>query len=308
MAAPIIQRPAKYWFADDYAGSTIDPNVGVVHTTEGTSLPWYDGGALAPNYTATPDFAKKRLVWTQHFPDTMSARALKNLPGGVQTNTLNCIQIELVGTCDKATSDKWSAQHIYWPGAPQWALDEVAEFVALKHQQLGIRIEGPEQIGKAWRAYPASYGQKASQRFSFAQWSAFYGWCGHQHVPENDHGDPGSLNWSYIETKAKAIIAGPKPPTTKPPGSKPTPTLPEVLQMELDDVVIAAIPASGGNPAVPAVTVRAVLAADWWLTQNHKVGGKFEQVHANWKADGTKGTLAQQLQRIEDDTDNPAGA
>lgn len=214
MAAPIIQKPAKYWFADDYKGSTIDPNVGVVHTTEGTSLPWYDGGAKAPTYTGTPDFAKQRLVWTQHFPDTMSARALRNEAGGVETNTLNCLQIELVGTCDLATSKKWTAagrQHIFWPDAPQWALDELAEFVALKYRELGIRIEGPEQVGKAWAAYPASYGKAASQRFSFAQWKDFYGWCGHEHVPENDHGDPGALPWAYVETKAKAIVA-PKPP------------------------------------------------------------------------------------------------
>jgi hypothetical protein len=214
MPAPLIQKVTKYWFADDYKGSTIDPNVGVLHTTEGTSLPWYDGGAKAPHYTATPDFTRKRLIWTPHFPDTMSSRALRNEAGGVETNTLNCIQIELVGTCDKTTSDKWKAagrNHIYWADAPQWALDEVAEFVALKYRELGIRIEGPEQIGKAWRAYPSSYGKSASQRFSFAQWRAFYGWCGHQHVPENDHGDPGNINWTYIETKAKAVVSGQQP-------------------------------------------------------------------------------------------------
>lgn len=302
MAAPIIQRPDKYWFADNYKGSTIKPNVGVIHTTEGTSLPWYDGGAKAPNYTATPDFGKQRLIWTQHYPDTMSSRALRNESGGVETNTLNCIQIELVGTCDPGTSEKWKAagrNHIFWADAPQWALDEVAEFVALKNRERGIRIEGPEQINEAWAAYPASYGKGASQRFSFAQWKNFYGWCGHQHVPENDHGDPGRLNWAYIETKAKAIVSG--KPTTTPPGASPV-TPKELLEMELDDVVVAA---SGGKPAV---TVRGVLAKLNWMCDEHAVGGKFEKTHANWKADGTKGPLAQQLQRIEDDTDNPTPA
>lgn len=292
MAAPIIQRTAKYWFADNYKGSTIKPNVGVIHTTEGTSLPWYDGGAKAPNYTATPDFGRKRLIWTQHYPDTMSSRALRNESGGVETNTLNCIQIELVGTCDPGTSSKWTAagrNHIFWAAAPQWALDEVAEFVALKNRERGIRIEGPEQIGKSWAGYPASYGKGASQRFSFTQWKAFYGWCGHQHVPENDHGDPGRLNWAYIETKAKSLVAGTQPP------SVPAPTIPkELLDMSLDDVVIAA---ANGKPAV---TVRAVLADMWWLTQNHGVGKKFEHIHAEFAEDGE---LNKQLDRIEADTD-----
>jgi hypothetical protein len=90
------------------------------------------------------------------------------------------------------------------------------------------------------------------------------------------------------------VIIAPKPPT----GSTST----EVLEMQLSDVVIAA---SGGQAAV---TVRDVLAKQYWLANEHRQGGSLQLLHGNWKADGTKGTLAQQLQRIEDDTDNPAGA
>jgi hypothetical protein len=224
VAAPIIQKTDKYWFADDYKGSTIKPNVVVWHSTEGTSLPWYDGGAKAPHYTAVPDFDAKRLTWVVHFPDTMSSRALRNEAGGVETNTLNCIQVELVGTCDSVTSKKWTGanrRHIYWPAAPTWALDEVAEFIAYQHKKNNIRIEGPEQFGKSFRAYPASYGKGAAQRFTFDQWKKFYGHCGHQHVPENSHGDPGSFNWTYVEQKAKTLVApsaaGSLPPVCNPP-------------------------------------------------------------------------------------------
>jgi hypothetical protein len=209
MPAPIIRRTDKYWFADNYQGAPIDPDKGVLHTTEGTTLPWYDGGAKAPHYTAVPDFTAKRLVWHIHFPDTMSSRALRNESGGVETNTEDCIQVELVGTCDATTSSQWKAAgrgHIYWPDAPQWALDELAEFVAYQFRKNGIRIEGPEQVGEPWRAYPASYGKGAAQRFTFAQWNAFKGWCGHQHVPENSHGDPGGLDWAYVEKKAKQLV------------------------------------------------------------------------------------------------------
>lgn len=227
MAAPIIRRTDKYWFADDYKGSPIDPNVVVWHTTEGRTLPWYSGGASAPHYTAMPDFAAKRLIWHVHFPENMSARALRNESGGVETNTLNCIQVELVGTCSSATAEDWAGDDfIYWEKAPQWALDEVAEFVAMQHRKNGIRVEGPEQAGEVFAGYKAgaaggSYGKSASQRFSFAQWRQFQGHCGHQHVPENSHGDPGSLNWGYIERKAKTLLAPPVqanlPPVVNPP-------------------------------------------------------------------------------------------
>ncbi|MFD3560872.1 hypothetical protein ACFWVU_14500 [Streptomyces sp. NPDC058686] len=45
----------------------------------------------------------------QHFPANMSSRALVNRNGGVETNTLNVVQIELVGTCVKG------GPGLYWP-------------------------------------------------------------------------------------------------------------------------------------------------------------------------------------------------
>lgn len=189
-----------------YPGSVITPNAGVIHTTEGTTLPGYSGGAVAPNYTAVPDFRNQRLEWHNHFPDERSSRALVNSSGGVETNTLNVVQIELVGTCDPRTHADWKnrgIQHIYWPEAPDWALDDVADFVADMNKRHGIKIQGP----KNWVAYPESYGA-GGQRFTFAEWRAFYGWCGHQHVPENVHGDPGAFPWAEVEKRAKAIVAG----------------------------------------------------------------------------------------------------
>jgi hypothetical protein len=49
---------------------------------------------------------------------------------------------------------------------------------------------------------PASYGASPA-RMSFAQWQNFTGWCGHQHVPENDHGDPGSMDFARVIALAK---------------------------------------------------------------------------------------------------------
>ena len=194
------------WYQDNYPGAVMDPNCGVLHTTEGTSLPGYSGGATAPNYTAVPDFSRKRLRWFAHFPDERSSRALRNLGGGVETNTANVVQVELVGTCDPGTRDRWKREgrtFIFWPDAPEWALDDLAEFIAWMHKAHGIKISGP----RTWAPYPSSYANGAGQRFSFAQWRSFYGWCGHQHVPENTHGDPGSLPWGRVAAKARALVA-----------------------------------------------------------------------------------------------------
>ena len=184
-----------------YSGSDMEVNCGCIHTTEGPTLYDYNDGASAPTITSVPDFRNKRLVHHQHFDIDESARALVNKPGGVQTNTANVFQWELVGTCDPATSKKWTAQgiqHIYWPNPPDWAIREVAAVMQWLHKNHGVPLTGRPE----WRAYPASYGA-TSVRMSFAEWTKFTGWCGHQHVPENDHGDPGALPFARILAVAK---------------------------------------------------------------------------------------------------------
>lgn len=187
-----------YWYEDNYPGDPFEANVGVLHTTEGTSLPSYGGGASAPNFTAVPDFERKKLRWYQHFRVDTSSRALMNLRGGVETNTLNALQVELVGTCDPAAHRRWSRQHIFWPEAPDWALVELARFVRWCSDEHRI----PMRSTVRWLSYPSSYGS-TSARLSGGQWQDYYGWLGHQHVPENNHGDPGSLNMARVLTFAK---------------------------------------------------------------------------------------------------------
>jgi hypothetical protein len=178
-------------FASAFVGSAMSPNCLVLHTTEGTSWPSYSGGAVAPHLTALPDFTNKRLVWRQHFPVTMSARALVNRDGGVQTNTANCIQIELVGTSGWASSEnKYADYHLgdewYWAKhATDWMLRDVAAFIRWCHTEWGIPYSAPYAFDD-WRG-------NHSHRMSNAQWRAFEGVCGHSHVPENSHTDPGAF-------------------------------------------------------------------------------------------------------------------
>jgi hypothetical protein len=190
-----------YWYGGKYPGSAMESNVVVWHTTEGTSLPSYSGGAEAPNLTAKPDFAAKKLAWFQHFDFDVSARALVNKAGGVETNTLNVCQIEIVGTCDPATHAKWTKagySHLYTPELPDWAIRDLAAFAKWAHDQHGV----PLASSVTFKAYPGSYGANGV-RMTAAKWTAFTGHCGHQHVPENDHGDPGQFPMAAILTAAK---------------------------------------------------------------------------------------------------------
>jgi hypothetical protein len=188
-----------YWYGAKYPGSAMESNVIVWHTTEGTSLPSYDGGSQAPNFTAKPNWVAKKLDWFQHFDFDVSSRALVNKVGGVETNTLNVVQVEIVGTCDPATHNRWgSTPHLYSPELPDWAIRDLAAFAKWAHDQHGV----PLTSGATFKAYPGSYGANGV-RMSSTQWDNYTGHCGHQHVPENDHGDPGALPIAVILAAAK---------------------------------------------------------------------------------------------------------
>ncbi|MCI3273341.1 hypothetical protein [Streptomyces cylindrosporus] len=194
-----------HWYQTRFPGDSMEVNVVVLHTTEGRTLPDYDGGAIAPNLTAVPDLTTRKLKWYQHFDIDVSSRALRNLSGGVETNTLNVCQAELVGTCSPDTHRKWrdaGKAHVFWPEAPAWALLELARFLAWMHEEHDVPLRGPA----LWPAYPQSFGSKAGQRMSGREWNAFKGVCGHTHVPENDHGDPGAIDFSGLLKFARETL------------------------------------------------------------------------------------------------------
>ncbi|MEU5664770.1 hypothetical protein [Streptomyces longwoodensis] len=228
---------AYFYGNGQYSGSDMEVNCGVVHTTEGRTVPGYNGGAIAPTVTGLPDIKARKIRWYQHYDVDESARALANKLGGVETNTANAFQIELVGTCDPATRDAWvkagyrqDVDFIFWPEAPDWALAEVAWLVRWLHDYHQV----PLTCARDWLAYgkdprrpgvtPASYGDSPA-RMSMTAWRAFTGWCGHQHVPENDHGDPGSMNFARVISLAKGGTQTPAQPTS--PASPTAPALEE---------------------------------------------------------------------------------
>jgi hypothetical protein len=180
---PKANRTAQ-WFGKVYPGSPFSAvEKLVLHTTEGSGWPAYSGGASAPHFTGRLNYSAKVIEWRQHFVVTASARALMNAPGGVQTNLDGAVQVELIGTCDPS-----SKATPYWPAAPLWALAGVAELVAWLHAEHGLALRAAPR----WLPYPSSYG-RTSARMAGKEWDAFRGVVGHQHVPENDHGDPGDF-------------------------------------------------------------------------------------------------------------------
>jgi len=149
------------------------PFKGVLHTTEGASA----SGAIAA-FTANnswPHFTVDRdgTVY-QHVGIDVAARALANQSGGVQTNRDSAIQIEVVGY----------AKNPNWPLAQVEAMFNLMRWI---EAQTGIKPVAP--------AFGSNeqYGYGNPLEFSQSQWDEFNGWCGHQHVPENNHWDPGAI-------------------------------------------------------------------------------------------------------------------
>lgn len=206
------------WYADKYPGAVQEVNTVVLHTTEGMTPYDYGAGAEAPNVTIRPNIASQTVTVYQHFRIDQSARALVDKAGGVATNRNNTHQIELVGTCDNAKTGTWSGTragvgYIHWPTAPLWALRGLATYLRWLNVNHNIPLVSTT---RPWLAYgvdprragitPASYGDSPA-RMSYAEWNGFRGICGHMHVPENDHGDPGNLDINTLLMLAKGQAA-----------------------------------------------------------------------------------------------------
>lgn len=165
---------------------------GCFHTTEGKTYAGARGAYVDnnswPHFTAT--YEKSIFQLFQHNPLSRASRSLRNLGGGVQTNTDRIAQIELVGTADINNKD-WGDQYV--ESFPTGYLDGIAKLMRWIEKQLLV----PRLSTVRFLPYPQSYG-KTSVRLSGPVFDAYSGWLGHQHVPENSHGDPGLLDMVYL--------------------------------------------------------------------------------------------------------------
>lgn len=206
-------------FDAKYPGQVADRiDVALLHSTEGDSWPSYNGGASAPNMTIGFDYATKTVQYRQHFQANRSARALAGSVNGTSTNRFHVFQIEIRGTSGWASSEN--------PRAPyrlpdykivrnfaDWQLEGIARVLRWLNVEWGVPMVAPFQF-VPWQR---------DNRMTAAQWSAFKGVCGHQHVPANDHTDPGAINIGRLLELAK-VAAAAKPST---PAPKPDPIAPK---------------------------------------------------------------------------------
>lgn len=211
---PPADRTGAHWYQDTFGGARITSDRVLWHSTEGFTLPTYGAGASAPNLTFVPDLDDRKLRAFHHFDLLTSSRALRNLAGGVETNTDDVVQVELIGTCDRRNRTSWAGRragrdYIYWEDAPDWALKGLADFARFMRDEHGVPLQAP----KLWLPYPASYGQTRA-RLSARSWAAFRGHLAHQHAPENVHGDV------LFDVDRVFDLAGGKP-ATKPVAVKP---------------------------------------------------------------------------------------
>ena len=193
----MARPPHHRWVQGNSAGAYSSPvDKFLIHTTEGGSIAGavsaYQKNNSWPHLTVDARVGRTPEI-CGHLDLDVPARSLRNMAGGVQTNTDGVIQIEVVGSASNPAAIDWS-----WIGR---------EVVGPICRTLGI----PLVSGVAWVPYPASYGINARQRLSAAAWTSYRGVLGHQHAPENDHGDPGAIPIVMTLDAAKHGGAAPKP-------------------------------------------------------------------------------------------------
>ena len=171
----------------------------VLHTTEGSSFSGAKNWMAQQNtsshvlYDPATDEYEQLIGWN------VNARSLRNLSGGVETNNRGRVyQMEIVGRAADVPgySDVWFQR------------------LAGKVRDVAAATDTPLKFPWKFIPYstvrPSSYGANNGVRMSNAEWLEASGVCGHMHVPENTHGDPGDMS------RLVAILNGPGPEPAPP--------------------------------------------------------------------------------------------
>lgn len=158
------------------------PGKGLWHTTETATWPSYSTGSF-PHLTVMVG-PGEQFVARQHIPFNRAARALRNESGGVQTNRVTRCQVEIVTRADVVDD------HGLHPAME----DGLADLAVWLEAEWGV----PRVCTVQFLTYPESFGAGNGVRLEGAAWERYTGWLGHMHAAENDHGDPGALDWRPI--------------------------------------------------------------------------------------------------------------
>lgn len=201
----------------------------VLHTTEGGGTvqqlaAFYHTSTFWPHFTADIDGR----VLAQHIPLSRGGRALSHTTA-TQTNDANCIQVEIIGRAIDAPH--WMASSVDWLGH---ALKPVLD-------ALGIKRVAPPFVANG-------AGLHAPQRMSETGWRWFNGVCGHEHVPENDHWDPGAMDIGRFLAATGAV-----PPAPVPHPPPPDVTIPIEDGMQQTDITMTVDAHGNGYKDLPGV-------------------------------------------------------
>ena len=189
--------------------------IGVLHTTESRRGSYRSGGPR--NYgnfghTSFPHFTVdvqdgKFKSW-QHISLRRAAKALKNTSGGVETNREGVIQIEVVGRA----AEPFTSNRVLVEG-----LKKLMRWIE-------ANTDIPTSCGVKFHPYPPDQGARlGSEPWRYSRtgtgWGRYKGWLGHQHVPENSHGDPGAIDIDLL----LELPAAPVPDIDPAPQPRPEP-------------------------------------------------------------------------------------
>lgn len=171
------------WVTAGYPGGSVEVTTGdtfpwkqapcklVLHTTEGGSYPNW-GYNKSSHVTIHP----RQRTWRQHRRLDQPAWTLKAPAGAVSTNSMGAIQIEIIGYA--ATIKDLDGDDLAY----------LIGFIRFILAQTGIQSTCTVLFGG-----PETAGVNGTRRMSAAAWTAYRGILGHQHVPNNDHWDPGDI-------------------------------------------------------------------------------------------------------------------
>jgi hypothetical protein len=186
MSATWLDGVKRQDFGTNGGSWTRQPALIVLHSTETGRHGWpgYSDGSSCPHFTIDPETGEAR----QHVSLAYAARALKHPSGTPETNRAGAVQIEIIGTCDP--SRKGSSSWLYLPNASSAQLANIRALLDKINAATGIGLA----TSVDFEPYPSPGYGSGPPRLSSSAWSSYKGVLGHQHVPSNDHGDPGNLD------------------------------------------------------------------------------------------------------------------
>jgi len=194
----------------DNCGTYTDPGGGRKMTAHTTESPWGSTDALirlfmdsvlnAPQFQIDWNNGKPRFV--QYLGLHRAGCALKGCGGGCPTNGAGVnVQVEIVG---------YARETHTWPDEVLRMIADYAVKVNVGLKRIGYAEIPYETTVKFWGAGEGVVHASPNSpvRLSCNNFLSYVGWLGHQHVPCNDHWDPGALNVPRILEIARSIDAG----------------------------------------------------------------------------------------------------